>query len=211
MAQWLTLIVVFSVAVISPGPDFVMAVRNSIIFSRRAGIWTAIGFALGVLVHVTYTIFGISAIIAQSVLLFNLIKWAGALYLIYFGIKALQSKGMGKKAVEDATSGHLRNNNMSDFQALRSGFLTNCLNPKATLFFLAIFSQIISPETPVLWQIIYGLTCAIMVFIWFALVALILNQGPIRNAFLKATKWIDKTCGALLIALGVKVAISQQS
>lgn len=210
IAQWLTLIAVFSVAVISPGPDFIMAVRNSIVFSRSVGILTATGFALGVMVHVTYTIFGISAIIAQSILLFNIIKYAGAAYLIYFGIQAIRSKGMGQKAIDQATANKEKDATqaMSDWQAIRSGFLTNVLNPKATLFFLAIFSQIIRPDTPFIWQSVYGLTCAAMVFIWFSMVVLVLTHGPVRTAFLKATKWIDRVCGTLLIALGVKVALT---
>lgn len=206
--QWLTLIAVFSIAVISPGPDFVMAVRNSIVYSKRAGIFTAVGFGLGVLIHVTYTIFGISTIIAKSILVFNIIKWAGAAYLIYIGVQALRSKGMGQQVVENATTEKLSHASMSDIRALRSGFLTNVLNPKATLFFLAIFSQIISPATPFMWQAMYGVTCAIMVMLWFSLVSLVLNQGVIRTLFLRATKWIDRICGALLIALGLKVALT---
>ena len=206
--QWLTLIAVFSIAVISPGPDFVIAVRNSVIYSKRAGVFTALGFGLGVLVHVTYTIFGISAIIAKSILLFNIIKWAGAAYLIYIGFHALRSKGMGQKIVENATAEISPHAPLSDIKALRSGFLTNLLNPKATLFFLAIFSQIINPATPFIWQAIYGLTCAVMVALWFSLVSLVLNQGAVRTLFLRATKWIDRVCGALLIALGVKVALT---
>jgi len=208
LTQWLTLIAVFFLAVLSPGPDFVMAVRNSVIYSRRAGLWTALGFGLGVLVHVTYTIFGISAIIAQSILVFNIIKWAGALYLIYFGFMALRSKGMGQKVIDEATAKSGSAKGMSDIRALRAGFLTNVLNPKATLFFLAIFSQIISPQTPFIWQAVYGLTCSFMVTIWFSAVTMVLTHKHVQAVFLKATKWIDRVCGVMLIALGVKVALS---
>lgn len=211
LTQWMTLIVVFSFALISPGPDFVIAVRNAIVYSKRVGFLTAAGFAAGVLVHVTYTVFGIAAIIAQSVMMFNIIKWAGAAYLAYIGFKALRSNGMGKQAIENATlEGKDGKQSLSDWSAFRVGFLTNILNPKASLFFLAIFSQIIKPETPFIWQSVYGLTCALMCFAWFSMVTLVLNQGAVRNMFLKASKWIDRTCGALLIALGVKVALASR-
>ena len=206
--QWLALIAVFSVALISPGPDFVMAVRNSIIYSKRAGIFTAVGFGLGVLVHVTYTIFGISAVIAKSIFLFNIIKWAGAAYLVYIGFQALRSHGMGQRVVDNATAETEPSASLSDFGAICSGFLTNLLNPKAALFFLAIFSQIINPSTPFAWQAMYGLTCALMVVLWFSLVSLVLNQRVVRDVFLRATKWIDRVCGALLITLGLKVALT---
>lgn len=206
ITQWLALIAVFSLAVISPGPDFVMAVRNSLVFSRRAGIFTAIGFGFGQLIHVTYTALGISAIISSSIILFNIIKWVGALYLIYIGIQALRSKGASQQTIHIEKEGK----RMSDSQALWSGFLTNALNPKATLFCLAVFSQILSPETPIVWQAIYGATCVVMVTVWFILVALFLNQNKIRDMFLRFAKYIDRVCGTLMIALGIKVALSSK-
>lgn len=207
--HWLTLTALFSLATISPGPDFVLAVRNSIVYSRRTGLFTALGFGLGILVHVSYTVLGIAAIISRSILLFNAIKLAGAAYLIYIGVNALRSRGMGQAAVNQALK-NTDHKEMSSFAALRSGFLTNVLNPKVTLFFLAIFSQIITPETPMVWSTIYGLTCAAIVSSWFGFVSLVLTHKKVRNLFLKAAKGIDRVCGALLIALGIKVALSSR-
>jgi RhtB (resistance to homoserine/threonine) family protein len=209
LVQWLTLVAVFSLAVISPGPDFVMAVRNSVLHSRRTGILTALGFGAGVMVHVTYTVLGIAALIAQSILLFNILKFAGAAYLIWMGVQALRSKGMPELQIPE-TGPKETQAIMSDSAAFRSGFLTNLLNPKATLFFLAIFSQIIRPETPHIWQAVYGLTCAAMVVGWFSLVAFVLTQDQVRSRFLKAAHWIDRVCGVLLIGLGIKVALASR-
>ena len=208
--QWLTLIAVFSFAVVLPGPDFVMEVRNTVVYSRRVGIFTAIGFGVGVLFHVSYTVLGIAVIIVQSIFLFNLIKYAGAAYLIWIGFQALRLRAMKQTAVNDALSSKENIRCMSDFTAFRSGFFTNLLNPKVTLFFLAIFSQILCPETPLIWQIIYGATCVVMTIGWFSSVAVILTQSKIRDAFLKATKWIERVCGSLMIALGIRVAIESR-
>ena len=208
LMQWLTLVAVFSLAVVSPGPDFVIAVRNSVLHSRRAGLFTALGFGAGVLIHVTYTVLGLAALIAQSILIFNFLKFAGAVYLIWIGIQAIRSKGM-----HDVDVNGLRAQStalLTDIAAFRSGFLTNVLNPKATLFFLAIFSQIIRPDTPQIWQAIYGLTCAAMVTTWFSIVAVLLTQERIRAQFLKAAQWIDRVCGVLLIGLGIKVALASR-
>lgn len=204
--NWILLISVFSLALASPGPDFVIAVRNSISYSRIAGIFTAIGFAAGVAIHVTYTLFGLATLIAQSVIIFNIIKYIGAAYLFYIGIQCLLSKGF------DASQSNIdqkRKKAITPLQCLWSGFLTNLLNPKATLFFLAIFSQFINPNTPIGVQAFYGATCVIMTAIWFSLVAVFLTQNKIKTAFLKATKWIDKLCGCLLIALGIKLAMTK--
>lgn len=211
LTQWAMLITVFSLAVLSPGPDFVLAVRNSILHSRRIGVLTALGFGLGVLIHATYTVLGIAAVIAQSVLIFNTIKYLGAAYLVYIGIQALRSRGASAVMLEQSNLPQETSQSpMSGFAALRQGFLTNLLNPKATLFFLAIFSQIIRPDTPKAWLAIYGLTCAIMVTVWFSAVAFVLTHAPIRNRFLKAAKVIDRVCGSLMIALGIKVALSSR-
>ncbi|MER2520706.1 MAG: LysE family translocator [Bdellovibrionales bacterium] len=210
LLQWFALIAVFTLAVISPGPDFVMVVRNAVVHSRRAGIMTALGLGASILIHVTYTVLGLAAVIAQSVMLFNAIKYAGAAYLIYIGIKSLRSKGVAASAIDKAVAQDAAHKpkQMTDLAAMRCGFLTNALNPKATLFFLAIFSQIVRADTPLAWQAAYGLTCAAIIIAWFSLVSVVLTHRKVRHHFLKATKWIDRVCGGLMIALGIKVALT---
>ena len=204
LANWLLLLVVFPVALASPGPDFVMAVRNSVMYSRRAGIFTAIGFGLGVAVHVTYCLAGLALVIAQSVLLFNAIKWVGAAYLFYVGFKALHSRGL-----ETADMGGGPVPAMTAAQALRSGFITNLFNPKATMFFLALFTQILAPEVIAVHKIVYGLTCVFMTMGWFSIVATVLTAPPVRQKFLRFSRWIDRACGGLFIALGLKLALTR--
>lgn len=201
--NWLLLVTVFSVAVVSPGPDFVMVIRNSVLQGRKAGLLTAIGLGLGVIVHVTYTIAGLAALISKSILLFNVLKYAGAAYLIYVGVKALRSRGM----TTDTESAPQTPVAMSGLQALRSGFVTNLLNPKATMFFLALFSQIIDPSYSLGIQSLFGLTCSLMVMAWFSIVAIVLTTPAIKARFMRASKWIDRTCGAFFIALGVRLAL----
>lgn len=206
--QWLLLIGVFTMALASPGPDFVIAVRNSIMYSRKIGIMTAIGFALGVFVHMGYTLLGFAVIISQSVVLFSIIKYIGAAYLFYVGIQALRSQGFEenqkrkpkKKANADG---------MSVKSALWNGFLTNVLNPKATMFFMAVFSQFIGVDTPIAIQLLYAGTCVVMTGLWFTFVAVILTNQRIKAKFLKFTKWIDRVCGMLLIGLGIKLALTK--
>jgi threonine/homoserine/homoserine lactone efflux protein len=194
--QWLALLSVFALGLISPGPDFVIAVKNSVLHSRRTGV---------------FTVLGIAALISQSILLFSVIKYIGAAYLIYLGVKSLRSKGLQKGEVSKCIkNAEHEGSSLSTMSAIRSGFFTNLLNPKATLFFLAIFTQIISPETPVLWKAIYGASCSVMTAIWFSIVAYVLTHRSIRHSFLAASQWIDRICGVFLIAFGLKVALSSQ-
>ena len=204
--NWFLLIGIFSMALASPGPDFVIAVRNAVLYSRKIGIITAIGFALGVTVHMAYTFLGLALLISQSVLLFSIIKYAGAAYLFYIGIKALFSQGFEEN---NTRKKKVARPNMNAKKALWSGFLTNVLNPKATIFFMAVFSQFITPETSFLVQFTYAGTCIVMTGIWFSLVAVVLTNARIKAKFLKFTKWIDRVCGSLLIALGIKLAFSK--
>lgn len=203
--NWFLLISIFSLAIMSPGPDFVIAVRNSILGSRKAGLFTALGFALGVCVHMTYTLFGLAAIISQSVFLFSLLKYAGAAYLFYMGYKSLRSNGFDTTEVTNL-KGHKE---ISNKKALMAGFITNILNPKATVFFLAVFSQFITPETPMSVQFFYASTCVVMTGLWFSIVAVVLNNRRIKNKFLSFSKTIDRLCGGFLIALGLKLALSK--
>lgn len=205
LASWLIVAFAVLIAAMSPGPDFIVAVRNAMTGSRRAGLLTAIGFGLGVGVHVAYCLAGLAAVIAQSILLFSVLKILGAAYLFYIGVKALRSKGMSAD-VDIATGTSPR---LTDWQALRSGFLTNLLNPKATLFFLALFTQTIGPETAMGAKILYGVTAAGVVTLWFSLVALVLTTPALRRAYLRASRWIDRLCGGFLILMGARLALSR--
>lgn len=191
--------------VISPGPDFIMAVRNSLTYSRKTGIWTAVGFGLGIGVHIFYSVAGLAFVIAQSILLFNSIKIFGSGYLIYIGLKSFFSKSSHVELKE-----HTKKTDISILSALKIGFLTNALNPKATIFFLSLFTLVISPETPPHIMAILSVIMIIDTILWFSLVAIFFTQKKIRSAFERYQNVFNKTFGGLLIALGVKVALTKK-
>lgn len=209
LLEWTAICTVMFFALISPGPDFVIAVRHGVIYSRRTGFFTALGFGLGVLVHVAYCIIGIAALIASSITAFNIIKIAGAAFLIFIGYKALRSKGFEDKSQLQGLNRKCKD--ISANKAIRIGFLTNLLNPKATLFFLALFTQVISPETPLNVQLIYGLSCFIITVGWFSFVAYVLTAPRIKSSFLKSAQWIDRISGGVMIALGLRLLWTKPS
>jgi RhtB (resistance to homoserine/threonine) family protein len=203
--NWLLLMGVFAMALASPGPDFVMIVRNAVLHTRLHGIFTSIGFAAGVAIHTGYTVLGLAALIAQSVAAFTVLKFLGAAYLFYIGIQALRSTGYEATA-PDAPQ---KQRAYTLKKAFLTGFLTNLLNPKATLFFLAVFSQFLTPDMVMVHQGAYALTCILMTFVWFSFVTVVLTDPRIKVAFLRFTKWIDRVCGGLLIALSLKLALTK--
>ncbi len=204
--ELLTVAVIHFLAVMSPGPDFALTCRNSIVYSRRTGIYTSIGLALGILVHVTYCLLGIGLLISKSIYLFSLIKYLGAAYLIYIGVKALRSKG-GALTTVTASSSQIP---LTTIAAIKSGFLTNTLNPKATMFFLALFTQVISQHTPLGIKVLYGAEMSVATFLWFSFVAYGLTLENMRKIFERYALYVDRCFGALLVALGLKVAFASQ-
>lgn len=191
-------------AVMSPGPDFVMISRNSLAYSRRSGILAAFGLASGILVHVTYSLIGIGFIISKSIVVFSLIKYLGAAYLVYVGFKSLTAKKQ-TSAVNDVD---VESKDMSSWQAVKTGFLTNVLNPKVTLFFLALFTQVIDQSTPLFIKVMYGIEMSAMTFVWFSLVAVVLSHRQVRGRLSRVQHYVERVMGAALIALGIKVAVS---
>jgi len=94
--------------------------------------------------------------------------------------------------------------------AVKSGFLVNVLNPKATLFLLAVFTQVIDPETPKFIQTLYGLEMVVATFVWFVLVSFVFSNKVMKQKISRFSHWIDRVGGAVMLALGIKVAVSTQ-
>ncbi|MEI8230633.1 MAG: LysE family transporter [Candidatus Peregrinibacteria bacterium] len=205
LSGFLTVAAINFLALVSPGPDFAMVSRNSLIYSRRTGIYSALGLALGILIHVTYSIVGLGLIISRSILLFSIIKFIGAFYLIYIGWKSLKAKPRKQGDLDT-----LKLRELSPLAAIRMGFLTNALNPKVTLFFLGLFTQVIDPGTPLFIQILYGLEMSLATFFWFSFVASVLSHSAIRSRFARVQHWVERSFGVVLIALGLKVAMTRR-
>lgn len=206
LAEWLTVLVVGWLAVMSPGPDLAMTLRNSLGFSRRAGLFTAVGIAAGLCVHTLYSLVGIGVVIAQSVVLFSIIKWAGAAYLVYVGVRALRAGGTTLPGAGGAAAAA---GDLAPWRAARAGFLTNVLNPKVTLFFLALFTQVIDAHTPGAVQALYGLTIVGISTAWFSAVAVLVSQRAVRARLAAVSHWVERVTGLAFIGLGLRLAASR--
>lgn len=197
--NWLTVVMVGFFVMIIPGPNMAIVVRNSLFHNRYAGVYTAIGLALGNLVHTSYCLVGIGVLISRSILLFNIIRLLGAGYLVFLGIKSLRSKPLPVIAQTDAAL------ESSTISALRSGFLTDLLNPKATLFFLALFTQIVDPGTPMFAQVIYAMTVVMLEFAFLAFLAMAIGHQSVRKRLQAVNRHIEQITGIILITLGLKI------
>ncbi|AIR98205.1 LysE family translocator [Streptomyces glaucescens] len=201
MTEMLAVATITVLAVIAPGADFAMIVRNSYLHGRRTGLLGALGVAAGVLVHVTYTMLGVGLLIASSAFLFTVVKLAGAAYLVFVGVRTFRARAEVRVDL-DAGSG------LTPSAALRAGFLTNVLNPKTTLFVVSTFAQVVGPDTPVHQQAGYGLFMSLAHLLWFAVVAVFFSQDRMRTLMLRAQKVLNKVIGSVLAGLGVSLAFA---
>ncbi|KMW73021.1 lysine transporter LysE [Photorhabdus luminescens subsp. luminescens] len=198
----LVVITISTLGMLSPGPDFFLVVKNAIRYQRSAAMMTVVGLIAAITCHMAYCVAGLAIVITTTPWLFNLMKYAGAAYLIWIGINSLLSRGGNTLTFDDQPR-----QIVTFKKAFMQGFLCNLLNPKATLFFLAIFTQVLNVNSGVgekLWyaSIIWGLSV-----IYWPLLVILIQSAPVRRGLAKTQKIIDKLLGIILIGLGVKVAL----
>lgn len=200
MTELLAVALFTILAVISPGADFAMVTRSSYAQGRRAGLAAAVGIALGVQVHVLYTVLGIAVIISQSPALFLGMKVLGAGYLIYLGYQSLTNTA--RINLEGKPSGS------SLLAVLRTGFLTNALNPKTMLFVISAYTQVVQPGSPLALDFAYGAFMSFAHWAWFSLVAVFFSSAGLRKAMIERQQVVDRVIGVALIGLGLAVVVA---
>lgn len=189
---------------ITPGADTIYILTRSAVGGRKKGIVSALGICTGILIHTVLAALGLSAILTGSKLLFNIMKFVGALYLALMGIKALLSK--------DSLISNDNAQNTSLWQTYRQGVLTNALNPKVALFFLALLPQFVSAENSYgpLPFLLLGLTFFTTSTVWCVLVAFISSfLSRLLNENSKVSLFANKFTGIIYIALGINILISK--
>ncbi|WP_426358796.1 LysE family translocator [Pseudocolwellia sp. HL-MZ19] len=198
----LSLAVIGLLIVLSPGADFVLVLKNSINSGRRAGILTAFGISLAIGFHITYSMLGISYLISQNIVLFNVIKYAGAAYLIYIGIKSIITASNKVDEIEQSTCTKM------PLKYLIEGFLCNALNPKTMLFFISLFSQLVSPDSSSnSFALLYGLYIAILHGLWFCLVSIAFTSKALQKKLSNMKKRLSQLCGLGLLSFGLAIVV----
>jgi RhtB (resistance to homoserine/threonine) family protein len=201
---YLEVFLVGVLAALSPGPDFVVVMKNSLGIGRKYGVVTALGVASALIVHITYTILGFSIILEKSPVIFNLIRHAGAIYLLWLGYKGIRSKAYTENPNEIMEGQKLQ----SLGQGFREGFLCNLLNPKAPLFFLSVFSQFLGHDIPNWMRWIYGGETILAIGLWFVLLAILISNRYFRKLYQQYMHWFDRGLGIILIIFAVTIGIT---
>lgn len=187
-------------AAASPGPDFVLVSQQTLSRGKRAGFLCSVGIALGLSIHILYSAFGLAAVIAASDQWFWVIKLLGAAYLLYLGIQGLRAKPATVEATETEVMAQ-----SSAMKTIAMGFLCNALNPKAPIYFVSLFTLVLSPDMPLYQLAIYGVWMMIIQLAWFSFVVALLSRPQINLRFKRMGHWLDRLFGVAIIALGIKV------
>jgi len=195
------------IVVITPGVDTIMVLTRSISKGKNSGLYSALGVSLGLLVHTCAATFGLSQILSKSAIAFSIVKYIGAAYLIYLGYKSFTNKSepIEIKPIETKVIGMK--------QMFFTAFLSDILNPKIALFFLAFLPQFINSDeinNPVPYLIL-GLIIFFITLIWCSFLALTgSNVAKLFNKNKNIESWINKTSGVVFILLGLKIAFTKK-
>ena len=190
-------------AVMSPGPDFIMVIKNAIQYNRKTAVYTALGISLGIGVHIAYSITGVAYVLQKHENIYLTVKILGALYIIYIGVKSMllkQSDITIKKQNNTRT--------LKAKEALKIGFITNVLNPKVSLFFLSLFTVIIPPDTPAWVLLSISIMVIVVTFLWFSLISYIFSTHKTIKLYNRYEKAISIFFGILLIGIGLGILTS---
>ena len=201
--QLLVIVSLTFLVMVSPGPDMVLVLRNTFVNGRRAGLQTSMGILSGNLVHITYCVLGIGLLISQSIVAFSALKYAGAAYLIYLGIMSFRS---GAKRL-DTNNIEGRRPNRTWFA---QGFVNNLLNPKGTLFYLGVFTMVITPETSAGATLLLIFSMMLVSASFWLFFVYTLDRPTIREFIERSQRTVNRIFGGLLLFLGMRVAFMRR-
>ncbi|HUD01949.1 MAG TPA: LysE family transporter [Rhabdochlamydiaceae bacterium] len=202
--EYLTLGLIVLLGAMSPGPDFVMVTKNSLAGSRQLGILTGLGVACALLVHIAYTSLGLAVIIHESKVLYWIVKIVGAAYLTYLGFQMIRNR----KAAPSSEKKEHEHQKLTTKKAFIAGFFCNLLNPKASLFIMGLFTQVVQPGTSFANLALVALEIVLITFLWFALLSYILTHEAISHKFRAFQSHLNLVMGVLLIGFAFRILFS---
>ena len=195
--------IVHLLAVMSPGPDFTVVLKQSFSNGRLSAIFTSLGIAVGILLHVLFCIIGIAYVITTTPFLFQIFKYIGVFYLFYIGFKSFFNLSYNDSIYDNATI-----KRKTYYKSFLLGLITNVFNPKATIFFLSLFTLIIDISTPIILKISYGVWMSIITGVWFCLVSIFFTSSFSKIFIRKYSALIDKIMGIILMIISIRILLN---
>jgi RhtB (resistance to homoserine/threonine) family protein len=204
-SEFLIIVGAHALAVASPGPDFAIVLKQSLLHGRRTALWTSLGIGVGLAVHITYSLLGVGWLLENSTATLSALQYLGAAYLAFLGWQAVLAKPRSEEVeLTDLTRAP------TPRSAWLTGFLVNVLNLKAALFFIALFVLRVSPHTPKFIQFGYGVWMTLATVAWFSFVSVVFTQPRIRHRFLRYGHWIDRSLGVVFIGFALSLVLTSR-
>lgn len=190
--------------IILPGPDTAIVTKNTLTIDRIAGLKTMAGTLCALMIHTTMAVVGLSAILVKSAIAFSIIKYVGAIYLVYLGIRTLLAMRKRKAPTVDAIPDQKANS------SFLQGFFTNLLNPKVAVFFLTFLPQFVSSGTnPFIPFLLLGITYTVLTFVWFIFYVSLLHKVRQFMNRPSTQKVMEGLTGVVLVGFGIKLAFEK--
>lgn len=198
LTTWLTVVTICVLGAMSPGPSLALVLRQTISGGRRNGMTVAVTHGLGIGLYAFLSIMGLAAVIVASPALFTGLQWAGAAYLAWLGVKGLMAKRSAHSELPQVPT---------TASAARDGFMLAFLNPKVAVFFIALFSQVVGPDTPILAKLGYAATAMVIDTGWYLTVAWLFSNRRLLGGLQRNVVWLERFFGALLVALAGRLVV----
>jgi len=197
---WFQFALVCIVGAMSPGPSLALVIRNNISYNRLAGIMTSIGHGLGIAVYATMAVFGLGLILQTNQSLFLLIQVLGLIFLFFLGVLFI----FQKNSVEIIN----KNKDQKQINSFFQGFLIAIINPKILIWFTAIYSQFISVEANMTFNIILISTASIIDATWYIIISIIITGYGIKNFLIDKKYLIQKITGLILLIISLSLLLN---
>lgn len=198
---WSTIILVCTLGAMSPGPSLAVVIKHSIMTGRKAGYYAAVSHGLGIGLYALATALGLSILIQQNQMLFNLVQSMGCLFLLHLSFKLIRSFGVDEEAVADSTT------MSSHWHAIRDGFLIAVINPKILIFFTALFSQFVRLESGFGEKLGLAFVASVVDILWYLCVATMVASSTPAKKFTSGSRWMNLFFGLILAAVALRFLV----
>lgn len=197
LTTWFSLVAICYLGAMTPGPSLAVVLRQTIHNGRAHGVVAGISHAIGVAGWALLTVFGLALLVTKSPVVYRFITYGGAAYLAWLGYGALRSTGKTVMSVKEKKA--------TLFEAARDGMAISLMNPKLAFFFIALFSQYVSSNMPLMDKAILTGTATFIDGFWYSLVAIVLSYSTVLNQLHKHEVIINRITGIVLIGLALRV------
>jgi threonine/homoserine/homoserine lactone efflux protein len=205
LSIFITVALAHFLALLSPGPDFVLIVKSAIKNDSKDAIGVALGITFANAVYIGLCLIGVGSILAASAPIMITLKIIGGLFLMYLGIQALRARKDAYDQFQVAQSTHSNIPKTTFLKEFTAGFLSGIFNPKNLLFYLSLFTVVLTPEISFVFKLGLGIWMTVVVFVWDTAVIFLLSTRKVRAKFTQVAYYIDKATGALLGVIGLTI------